>query len=155
VVYWTAYADADNLSRAKRAAPFGYATKPSGSRKCPPTVPRRVFAIRPVIVLAALPLAYITAGPLVDQIFNPLLTPDGGIAQTLLGRLIGFGSDRGIGLMFLVVGLICLLGVVSGYLIRWLCNTEAEPLLLRNTGATKIHSKQQRIFSYSNDQGKD
>jgi hypothetical protein len=57
--------------------------------------------------------------------------------------------------MFLVVGLICLLGVVSGYLIRWLCNTEAELLLLRNTGATKIHSKQQRIFSYSNDQGKD
>ncbi len=101
-------------------------SQPIWQSKVPADVQGRVFAARSVIAMAAMPLAYVTAGPLVDQLFNPLLVPGGALAGTFLGRLIGVGSDRGIGLMFLVVGVLCFLGVISGYLNPHVRNVEEE-----------------------------
>ena len=47
--------------------------------------------------------AYATAGLLADHIFTPLLMPEGGLASTI-GRLIGTGSSRGMGFMFILSG---------------------------------------------------
>jgi len=49
-------------------------------------------------------LAYASAGLLADHIFTPLLMPDGALASTI-GRLIGTGSSRGIGFMFILSGI--------------------------------------------------
>jgi MFS family permease len=48
--------------------------------------------------------AYVTAGLLADRVFTPLLMPDGGLASTV-GRLIGTGSSRGMGFMFILSGI--------------------------------------------------
>jgi DHA3 family macrolide efflux protein-like MFS transporter len=49
--------------------------------------------------------AYTVSGLLADHVFNPLLLPGGGLASSL-GRVIGVGGSRGIGLMFIIVGLL-------------------------------------------------
>ena len=56
-------------------------------------------------------LAYATAGLLADHVFTPLLMPDGALASTI-GRLIGTGSSRGIGFMFILSGIfVCVLAI--------------------------------------------
>ena len=48
--------------------------------------------------------AYASAGLLADRVFTPLLMPNGALASTI-GHLIGTGSSRGIGLMFILSGI--------------------------------------------------
>ncbi|WJZ03559.1 MFS transporter [Corynebacterium freiburgense] len=55
--------------------------------------------------------AYAIAGPLVDHVFNPLLTPNGPLASSI-GVFLGVGDTRGIGLLFIIVGIgMAVLGV--------------------------------------------
>jgi MFS transporter, DHA3 family, macrolide efflux protein len=75
----------------------------------------RVFAIRGAIVLATPPLAYLAAGPLSDRVFEPLMAVNGLLAGSL-GRIIGTGQGRGIGLLVICVGLSVVLAAVAGYL---------------------------------------
>lgn len=49
--------------------------------------------------------AYAISGVLADLVFNPLLVPGGDLAGGL-GQVIGVGESRGIGLMFLVIGVL-------------------------------------------------
>lgn len=67
----------------------------------------RVFAMRGVVAALALPLSSLIAGPLADRVFNPLLQPGGGLADSI-GVLIGTGPGRGIGLMFMIFGAVLL-----------------------------------------------
>ncbi|GAB4201295.1 MAG: MFS transporter [Roseiflexaceae bacterium] len=83
-------------------------------RKVPLEMQGRIFAIRSVITTAALPLARLVSGPLVDYGFNPLLMPDGVLAQSV-GRVIGVGPGRGIGLLFIVLGGLVVLLVLASY----------------------------------------
>jgi predicted MFS family arabinose efflux permease len=84
-------------------------------RKVAPDVQGRVFATRGMIATAALPLAYLVSGPLADYVFNPLLVANGPLAGSV-GRIIGTGPGRGIGLLFIVLGLLNILAVIAGYL---------------------------------------
>lgn len=84
-------------------------------RKVPPDIQGRVFATRGMLASASLPLAYLVSGPLADYIFNPLLVPGGPLAGSV-GRIIGVGPGRGIGLLFIVLGILNILAVVFGYL---------------------------------------
>jgi MFS family permease len=68
----------------------------------------RVFATRQMIALSALPLSRLVAGPLADQVFEPLLAPGGRLAGTL-GRVLGVGPGRGIELLIIILGLFNLL----------------------------------------------
>jgi hypothetical protein len=68
-----------------------------------------------MIVWSSLPLAYLTAGPLADQVFGPLLAAGGPLASSV-GRIIGVGPGRGIGLLFIVMGLLTVLVTTAGYL---------------------------------------
>jgi hypothetical protein len=70
-----------------------------------PDVQGRVFATQQMVARAAAPLAYLLAGPLADKVLSPLLVVDGVLAQGL-GRIIGVGPGRGIGLLFVIMGLI-------------------------------------------------
>lgn len=73
----------------------------------------RVFAIRGMISRSIMPIAFFLAGPLADQILEPLMAVNGSLGAGFLGRLLESGPGRGIGLGFVISG-ICLL-VASGW----------------------------------------
>ena len=50
-------------------------------------------------------MAYAVSGVLADSVFNPLLREGGALAASL-GGLIGVGTSRGIGFMFMIVGVL-------------------------------------------------
>ena len=56
-------------------------------------------------------VAYAISGYLADSVFNPLLRPGGALSESL-GRFIGVGESRGIGFIFMLVG-IMLLGIAA------------------------------------------
>lgn len=93
--------------------------------KVAPDVQGRVFATRGMIAMASMPLAYLVSGPLADYVFNPLLVEGGPLAGSV-GQVIGTGLGRGIGLLFIVLGLVNLLSVVAGYLYPHLRMVEEE-----------------------------
>ena len=73
--------------------------------KVAPEVQGRVFSIRRMIAFSVIPIAYLVAGPLAERVFEPMMAAGGKLAP-LLGPLIGQGEGRGIGLMFIVTGMI-------------------------------------------------
>lgn len=82
--------------------------------KVAPEVQGRVFAMRGAIAWSSFPLAYIVAGPLAEYVFQPLLVSEGLFADSL-GRLIGVGEGRGIGLLFIVIGIFIMLATIVAY----------------------------------------
>ena len=89
--------------------------------KVEPEVQGRVFAMREAIRWSSLPLAYLIAGPLADRIFLPLLMP-GGLLTDNIGKLIGVGGGRGIGLLFILLGILMIIVTIVAYQypqIRW------------------------------------
>ena len=73
--------------------------------KVAPQVQGRVFATQQMVARAASPLAYLLAGPLADGVFTPLLAVDGPLAGGI-GQILGTGPGRGIGLLFLLMGVV-------------------------------------------------
>ncbi len=94
-------------------------------RKTAPDVQGRVFALRRMISWSSLPLAYLVAGPLVDRVFEPLMAADGPLAGSV-GRIIGVGTGRGIGLLYIIMGLLLLLTTLFAYLYPRLREVEVE-----------------------------
>jgi len=85
----------------------------------------RVFAVRRMIAWSSLPLAYLLAGPLADRIFEPLMAEEGVLASSA-GAIIGVGPGRGIGLLYIVLGIISLVVTTIAYLYPRLREVEAE-----------------------------
>jgi hypothetical protein len=83
-------------------------------KKVAPDVQGRVFALNGAIAGASLPLAYVVAGPLADQVFEPLMAPNGPLAGSI-GQFIGVGPGRGIGLLFIVMGTLTILLTLAAY----------------------------------------
>ena len=83
--------------------------------KVAPDVQGRVFATQQMITRAATPLAFLLAGPLAERVFEPLLAANGPLAGSL-GGIIGAGAGRGIGLMFILMGVVKILVSLGGYL---------------------------------------
>ena len=79
-----------------------------------PEVQGRVFAMRGAIAWSSFPLAYIVAGPLAEYIFQPLLVSEGLFANSL-GKLIGVGEGRGIGLLFIAIGIFIIFATIVAY----------------------------------------
>jgi len=106
--------------------------------KVPAGLQGRCFAIQRVLSEAAMPLGYGLAGPLADGIFEPLLQPGGALAGTL-GRVVGVGPGRGIGLLFMVLGALMSLVAALAYGVRAVRDVEDElpdaPLEARVSGA--------------------
>lgn len=74
----------------------------------------RVFAMCQVVTGLSFPLALIIAGPLIDKVFEPLMASNGLLAESV-GRIIGTGTGRGIGLMFILMGAFMLLVTIAAY----------------------------------------
>ena len=83
-------------------------------RKVLPSMQGKVFALNDALAGVSLLLAYGVAGPLADQIFEPLMSPDGLLASSL-GKIIGVGPGRGIGLLFVVMGILTILATAGAY----------------------------------------
>jgi DHA3 family macrolide efflux protein-like MFS transporter len=93
--------------------------------KVPPEVLGRVFAIRQMTSAAALPVAFLVAGPLADRLFEPLLAVHGPLAGSV-GRLIGVGPGRGIGLLFITLGVFLALAAAAARACKPLWRLEIE-----------------------------
>ena len=72
--------------------------------KVPQRFHGRVFALNQMIAWSTLPLGFLVLAPLASRAFEPLLAP-GGAPAGPVGQVIGVGSGRGIGLVYIVVGL--------------------------------------------------
>jgi DHA3 family macrolide efflux protein-like MFS transporter len=83
--------------------------------KVAPEVQGRVFAIRGMMATAITPLAIVLAGVLSDRVFEPMMMAGGRLAKTL-GPLLGTGPGRGIGLIYMLSGLMLLLSTAVAYL---------------------------------------
>lgn len=80
----------------------------------------RVDAATGVLCQMVMPISALLAGPLADNLFGPMMAENGVLGTSLVGRLIGTGTDRGAAVVFLLCGfmlcvlcLICLLRAVG------------------------------------------
>ncbi len=64
----------------------------------------RIWGLMSLISQLGYVIAYGVSGPLADFVFNPLLVEGGPLADSL-GVVLGVGATRGIGLMFVLVGI--------------------------------------------------
>jgi hypothetical protein len=83
--------------------------------KVEPGIQGRVFSLSGLIANSTLPLAYFTAGPLADKIFEPMMAVGGRLAGSV-GAVIGTGPGRGIGLLFILMGVLTVIAVGCGWL---------------------------------------
>lgn len=79
--------------------------------KVAPDVQGRVFAVRRLIAQITAPLAMLLAGPLADRVFEPAFHQAHPFAW-----LVGSGPGAGMGMMFVLAGLLGALIGVAGYL---------------------------------------
>jgi MFS family permease len=93
--------------------------------KTAPDVQGRVFAVRRMIAWSSLPLAYLAAGPLADQVFEPLLDKNGPLASSV-GQIIGTGQGRGIGLLYIILGITKLSATAVAFLYPRLRQIDTE-----------------------------
>ncbi len=118
--------------------------------KVPADLQGRVFALRRMLQQASLPAAYLAAGPLADGLFEPLMREGGPLASSV-GLWIGVGAGRGIGLMFVLAGMIgCLLATV-GFLyprIRRL-ETDLPDMIADTTGEETQDAAERMVASVS------
>ena len=94
-------------------------------KKVAADVQGRVFAIRRTIQLTTPLLTYVLAGPLVDHVFEPLMAVNGPLAGSL-GQILGTGAGRGIGLLFVAMGLLLVLITAASCLFPHLRHVEDE-----------------------------
>ena len=62
-----------------------------------------------MLARVTVPIALLIAGPLIDHVFKPLLTRHAGLARVLGPVVGGTGPGRGIGLLFVLLGLAMLI----------------------------------------------
>jgi hypothetical protein len=68
-----------------------------------------------MVAKSTTPLAYLIAGPLADKLFEPLLASDGPLTGSI-GQITGVGPGRGIGLLFIVMGILKVAVTLGSYL---------------------------------------
>ena len=93
--------------------------------KVAPDIQGRVFAVRRMVSRVGLALALLVAGPLAEKVFAPLLMENGRLADSV-GRLIGVGAGRGVGLLFILLGVLFSLASLVGMLYRPLREVDAQ-----------------------------
>lgn len=83
-----------------------------------PEVLGRVFALRVALGVGAQSLGVVIAGPLAEEVFEPLMRANGALADSV-GEVIGTGDGRGMALMFVLLGVsLIIVSVISALLPR-------------------------------------
>ena len=93
--------------------------------KTPHDVQGRVFAVRRMIAQFTVPIGDFLAGPLADKIFNPALVAGGALAGSV-GKVVGVGPGRGIGLMLLTMALVPMVAALIGFMNPKVRNVETD-----------------------------
>ena len=83
--------------------------------KVPPDIQGKVFATRRLIAQISAPIAMILGGRLADVLFEPAMMSGGRLAG-IFGSLVGTGPGAGMGLMFVLTGVLGTLVGLGGYL---------------------------------------
>ena len=91
--------------------------------KVAPDVQGRVFSVRRLIAWAVVPLANLLVIPMTDGWLEPAMR-EGGSLVNAFNWLVGSGPGAGIGLLFVVTGVIAALVGLSGYLFPVIRNAE-------------------------------
>jgi DHA3 family macrolide efflux protein-like MFS transporter len=91
--------------------------------KVSPDVQGRVFATRATIAWLVMPLGRLLAGPLADHVFEPAMAEGGSLASSF-DWLVGTGTGAGMGLQFIITGLLAALAGLVGYLFTVVRNAE-------------------------------
>ena len=94
-------------------------------RKIAPEMQGRVFAMVRLITWLALPLGFLVAGPLAEYVFEPLMADNGYLADSV-GHIIGTGQGRGIGLLFIIMGILTIVATVVAFQYPRLRRVEEE-----------------------------
>lgn len=83
-------------------------------KNIPNEIQGRAWALIGLISQMGFVVAYALGGILADYIFNPLLMKGGALSSSV-GKLIGVGEGRGIGLIFILAGIfVVILSVIIG-----------------------------------------
>ncbi len=82
--------------------------------KVAPMIQGRVFGLRIFLNTLSFALAYLLGGILADGFFEPMMATNGDLADSI-GRMIGVGPGRGMGLMFVLVGFLSVLSALSAF----------------------------------------
>jgi MFS family permease len=93
--------------------------------KVEPDLQGRVASVRMTVAQSMIPLAYVLVGPLADNVFEPLMSDDGSLADGI-GRLIGTGPGRGYALFFIVLGVFVIIMSILAWLYTPLRNVESD-----------------------------
>lgn len=91
--------------------------------KIPPEIQGKVFATRRLIAQISAPLAMLAAGPLADRLFEPAMAAGGAFSRTF-APLVGTGPGSGMGLMFVIAGLVGTGIGLGAYFFRAVRNAE-------------------------------
>jgi DHA3 family macrolide efflux protein-like MFS transporter len=91
--------------------------------KVAPDVQGRVFGVRRLIAWFVSPISRLIAGPLADNVMEPAMQVNGSLAP-IFGDIVGTGPGAGIGLTFLITGLLAGIAAMSGYLFPIIRNVE-------------------------------
>ncbi len=83
--------------------------------KVAPDIQGRVFAVRRMVSRIGLALALLVAGPIAENWFEPLLLENGRLAGSV-GQVLGVGPGRGVGLLFVILGVLFVLFSLAGLL---------------------------------------
>lgn len=91
--------------------------------KVAPDVQGRVFSVRRLMAQITAPVAFLMAGPLADNIFEPAMMP-GGSLESSFSSLVGSGSGAGMSLIFIITALLGTVVSLAGYLVPVIRNIE-------------------------------
>ncbi|BAZ43907.1 major facilitator superfamily transporter [Chondrocystis sp. NIES-4102] len=82
--------------------------------KVPTRLQGRVFALQQTLERSLAICAYLLAGPLVDNVLNPLMA-EGGVIAKIIGKFINTGMGQGVTLLLVLLGIANLLVVAIAY----------------------------------------
>ena len=82
--------------------------------KVPTRLQGRVFALQQTLERSLAICAYLLAGPLVDNVLNPLMA-EGGIVAQMIGKVINTGMGQGVTLLLVILGVINIMVVAIAY----------------------------------------
>ena len=103
--------------------------------KVPTRLQGRVFALQQTLERSLAICAYLLAGPLVDNVLNPLMA-EGGVFAQAFGKFVNTGMGQGVTLLLVMLGILNILVVAIAYREPRLRRLEKE-LPDRNFKSTK------------------
>lgn len=93
--------------------------------KVPLDLQGRVFSLQSMVERSLLILSHLTVGPLADRILEPMMMENGLLADSI-GKIIGVGTGRGTGLLFMTIGLVNVIAALIAYRMPRLRRVEKE-----------------------------